>query len=297
MSNIEPAVPQLPAPGRVGQGTVVEQTRAAAEVMAAVEIAQRFPRDVQYARAQMIDSCGLYGLAERAFYRYSRGGETVTGPTIHLARELARCWGHIHHGLVEMRRDDEYRQSEMQAWTWDVQTNARVSTTFIVPHRRDTKKGVKDLVDLRDIYENNTNNGSRRVREMILAVLPPWFTEEAKRLCRETLANGGGKPVATRIAEAIQGFRGLGVTVEQLEAKLARPKDRWDGQDVAQLGVIYASIQRGEITVDEEFPEQPVTAAEITGAAKASTKKPAAAAKPSPTSYTAEEIAEMGGES
>jgi hypothetical protein len=295
--SIEPAIPQLPAPGRVGQGTAVEQTRAAAEVMAAVEIAQRFPRDTQYARAQMIDSCGLYGLAERAFYRYSRGGETVTGPTIHLARELARCWGHIQHGLVEMRRDDDYKQSEMQAWAWDVQTNARVSTTFIVPHRRDTKKGVKDLVDLRDIYENNSNNGSRRVREMILAILPPWYTEEAKKLCNETLAGGGGKPVAVRIAEGIQGFRGKGVTVEQLETKLGRSKDRWDGQDVAQLGVIYASIQRGEVTVEQEFPTQPVTAAEITGAPTTEpSKKPAADAEPSPLSYTADEVAEMGGE-
>jgi hypothetical protein len=248
----------------------------------------------------MIDSCGMYGLAERAFYRYPRSGETVTGATIHLARELARCWGHVQYGLVELRRDDEYGQSEMQAWAWDVQTNARVSTTFIVPHARDTRKeGRKQLVDLRDIYENNTNNGSRRVREMIFAILPPWFTEKAKELCNETLANGGGKPLAERIGDGIRGFGAMGVTVEQLEAKVGRLKDRWDGHDVARIGVIYASIQRGELTVEDEFPSQPVTAAEITGAAKPAKKpasKQAEPPAPSPTSYTAEETAEMGGD-
>lgn len=260
------SMPAVPSPGRVGQGTAVEQSRAAAEVLAAVEVAHRFPRDEQYARAQMVDSCQQYGLAERAFYRYSRGGEQISGPTVHLARELARCWGHVQHGIVELRRDDEYRQSEMQAWAWDIQANARVSTTFVVPHRRDTKRGVRDLVDMRDIYENNTNQAARRLREMILAVLPPWFVEEAVRLCHETLATGGGKPLAQRITEALRGFEEIGVTLDQLEGKLGRAKDRWDGHDVAKLGVIFKSIQRGETSRDDEFPPADPSPAEIIAA-------------------------------
>lgn len=270
-------LPTVPSPSRLGQGTAVEQSRAATEVLAAVEVAQRFPRDVQYARSQMQDSCNQYGLAERAFYRYPRGGETVSGSSVHLARELARCWGHVQYGLVELRRDDEYGQSEMQAWAWDVQTNARVSTTFVVPHKRDTKKGVKDLTDMRDVYENNTNNGSRRVREMIFAILPPWFTEEAQKLCHETLASGGGKPLAQRITDALQGFDGIGVSAAQLEGKLGRAKERWDGHDVAKLGVIFKSIQRGEVSKEDEFPPPAVTEAEILAARGAKADAEAAA--------------------
>lgn len=287
---------------RIGQGTAVEQSRAAAEVLAAVEVAHRFPRDVQYARAQMLDSCQQYGLAERAFYRFKRGGDSISGPSVHLARELARCWGHIQHGIVELRRDDEYGQSEMQAWAWDVQTNTRVSTNFVVPHKRDTKKGVKDLTDMRDVYENNTNQGSRRLREMIFAILPPWFTDEAQRLCHETLANGGGKPLAQRITDAIQGFDGIGVTVEQLQTKLGRSKDRWDGYDVAKLGTIFTSIQRGEVTREDEFPPPAATAAEVL-AARTPPPRPntdveaaaQAAAEDNPMRYSPEEIAEGGG--
>ena len=263
-----PGANPLPAPTRVGQGTAVEQTRAAAEVLAAVQVAQQCPRNMQIARATMQDSCKQAGLAERAFYRFPRGGQTVTGPTVHLARELARCFGNLQYGMAELRRDDNYGQSEMLAFAWDVQTNTRNSNTFVVPHLRDRKKengGPERLTDVRDIYENNANNGARRVRQAIYAILPPFFTEEAEKICRETLKNGGGKPLAHRITDAIQRFKGLGVSVGQIEQKLDQPADRWDEYDVVQLGVIFRSIERHEVRIEDEFPPVRVTAAEITG--------------------------------
>jgi hypothetical protein len=260
-TDIEPVA--LPVPARVGQATAVEQSRAVAEVQAAVVVAQQCPRNVQGALAEMRESCKQQRLAERAFYRYPRAGATVTGPSIHLARELARCWGNVQHGAAEMRRDDDAGQSEMLAFAWDVQTNTRSSSTFIVPHKRDTRDGVKQLVDMRDIYENNANQGARRLREAIFSVLPPWFVEEAKDLCNRTLADGGGKPFAQRVADAVASFGSIGITLDQLEQKLTRPSASWTDHDLAQLAVTYRSVQRGEVTRDEEFPPPKVTAAEI----------------------------------
>lgn len=265
-NQIQP-VPQsnvaVPSAMRIGQGTAVEQSRAVAEVQAAIVVAQQCPRDVNAAVAQMRESCRQRGLADRAFYRFPRAGGAVTGPSVHLARELARCWGNVQYGLVELRRDDEYRQSEMQAWAWDVQTNTRNSSTFVVPHVRDTKEGAKPLTDMRDIYENNANNGARRVREAIYAILPPWFVEEAKELCSQTLRDGGGKPLPQRIADAVKVFEGRGVSLSRLEQKVGRPSAKWNEYDVAQLGITFKSIERGEITVEDEFPPERVTMAEI----------------------------------
>lgn len=250
------AAQPIPMPTRVGQATAVEQSRAVAEVQAAIVVAQQCPRDINAAVGQMRQSCQQKGLAERAFYRFPRSGQTVTGPSVHLARELARCWGNIQYGVSEMRRDDEQGQSEMQAWAWDVQTNTRSSQTFIVPHKRDHKSGPKPLVDMRDVYENNANNGARRLREAIFSVLPPWFVEEASGLCNQTLADGGGRSLPQRIADATNLFGSLGISADQLESKLGRKSGQWTEHDVAQLGVIYKSLQRGEVTKDEEFPPQ-----------------------------------------
>lgn len=243
-----------PAPARApSQATMVEQSRAVAEVQAAVIAAMKQPRDVQAAMREMREVCAIPALAERAFFRFSRG-ETVTGETVHLARELARIWGNITFGLVELSRDDTRAHSEMMAFAWDLQTNARAQTTFIVPHVRDTKKGAKALTETRDIYENNANMGARRLREQIFAVLPVWFREEAADLCQRTLEHGGGKPLVQRIADCEGAFAGIGVTRAQLEARQGRPAAQWTAQDVAALGVVFASIRRGEVSKDEEFP-------------------------------------------
>ena len=257
---------------RVGQQTAVEQSRAVAEVQAAIVVAQQCPRSISHAIDQMREACRQPALAERAFYRFPRGGQTVSGESIHLARELARCWGNVQYGISEMRRDDDYGQSELQAWAWDVETNTRSSTTFIVPHKRDKRGGPERLVDMRDVYENNANNGARRLHEQIFNVVPKWFTEEAKELCSTTLQSGGGKPLAQRVADSVKAFEAKwGITVDQLERKLGRDRDRWTEHDIAQLTVTYKSLDRGEITVADEFDDPRVTADEIVASSGSAT--------------------------
>lgn len=274
----EIVVPSTRVPDRIGQATAVEQARAVAEVQAAIVVAQQCPRDVSAAVTAMRESCQQKALAERSFFRYKRAGSQITGSSIHLARELARCWGNVQYGISEMRRDDDHGQSEMQAWAWDVQTNARTSTTFVVPHRRDTTNGSKALTDMRDVYENNANHGARRVREMIFAILPTWFTEEAKDICTATLAGGGEKPLDQRIADALSSFALKGISADRLESKVGTDKTHWTVHDVVQLGVIFASINRGEVSIEDEFPPARVTAEQIT-----KTQPKAKAEEPDPT--------------
>jgi hypothetical protein len=258
-------------PGRLGQGTVVEMSRAVAEVRAAVMVAQEFPRSIKRAELDMKRSCARKSLAEKAFFRFSRGGSPISGPSVHLARELARCFGNVHYGVVELRRDDAGQQSEMLAFAWDLETNTRNSTTFIVPHIRDTRDGAKPLIDMRDIYENNANNGARRLREMVFAVLPGWYTEDAEAVCYRTLAadDSDGSTAAERIQRATELFAELGITIGQLEQKLGAPNAKWSPYDLAQLRVIYRSLERGEIRKEDEFPAAraagAVTVTEITG--------------------------------
>jgi hypothetical protein len=261
------------------QSTQVEQSRAVAEVQAMVLVAQQCPRNIPGSIASMRESCAQMGLAERAFFRFPRGGQTVAGPSVHLARELARCWGNIDYGIKELRRDDVGHYSEMQAWAWDMQTNARSTTTFVVPHMRDKRGGPEVLTDLRDVYENNANQGARRLRETIFSIMPTWFTEEAKALCTKTLTDGGGKPIATRIADALRAFEGLGVRVDRLERRFG-PSTGWTVHDVAQLLVVYASIQQGTVNADDEFPQERVTTSDVLAPAPAPASPPADAAPP-----------------
>lgn len=255
----------VPVPARIGQATAVEQSRAAAEVMAAVQVALQFPRDETAAMNRMRMACRNRRLADRAFYSFPRAGGRVTGPTVHLAKELARCWGNIQCGIHELSRDDERGQSEMQAFAWDVQTNERVSTTFIVPHLRDTKNGPVRFEESRDIYENNANNGSRRLREMIMSVLPVWFREEAIEICQETINNRGANVMAPerQRALAVEQYAGLGVNQSQLEQFIRKAADMWLPPDLTKLNVLHAEIVAGKVLPDDVFGSAPLTGEEL----------------------------------
>jgi hypothetical protein len=129
---VDIAAPAAPAPARLSQGTAIEQSRAVAQVQAAVLVARQYPREEQRALRAMAEACARPQLANRAFYEYRRGGERVTGPTIRLAQELARIWGNVDFGLAELSLDAEAGQSEMLAYAWDLESNARFSQIVIV---------------------------------------------------------------------------------------------------------------------------------------------------------------------
>jgi hypothetical protein len=249
MSNTE-----LAAPTRlVERSNAGESARAVAEVQAAITVAQARPRDTARAMEEMKRSSGTLAMAEIAFYRYARGGEQITGPTIQIAMELARCWGNMSYGIRELRRAET--ESEMQAFAWDLEANMRVSTDFVVPHERSKKSGKVQLSDPRDIYENNTNQASRRLREMILRVLPPWYREEAVSACHRTLEKGKGDvPLPVRINAMLEAFAKIGVSRDRIEARLGGKADTMTPVDLANLGVVYRSLQRGEATKEIEFP-------------------------------------------
>lgn len=271
------------ARGAVGsQATIVEQTRAIAEIKATILSAQECPRSVTGALAALRESCMVYEFAERAFWAFKRGGQTIEGETIHLARETARCWGNIKYGIRELSRDDVAGHSEMLAYAWDVQTNTRAETTFIVPHTRDKDGKQVPLSQARDIYENNANMGSRRLREQIFAVIPVYVREAAVAECLETLqSKDRTKPMPQRRADAVARFEKLGVSQARMERHHGKA-DEWTESHLASLHVLFKSLQRREITIDEAFPEEegvntsPGPAAKILGAANGERQTPAA---------------------
>jgi hypothetical protein len=264
------------------QATQIEQARAVAEVAAAIRYAQDNPRDEDRALALFERSCNRLDFAQRAFFRYSRGGQQVTGVTIAFAQEAARCWQNMSSGSAELAR--RARESEMVAFAWDLEMNTQRRTTFVNPHTGYTDtpredKPARELVAVRDIRENNQSAGSRVEREMILAVLPTWYVEKGKAWCHATVGRqGGDKPIEDRRREIIKTFEGIGVRRDELIAKLGVPVDQWIEADLATLIVIGQSIRNGETTIENEFRTglaeraPTVTAAALAGASARPTR-------------------------
>lgn len=236
----------------INQGTVaVESSRAIAEAQGKLVIAKRFPRNEIDAFAKVMTACQRKSLAEKAFYSYPRGGETVQGPTIRFAEELARCWGNLDYGIKELSQGNG--NSEMQAYCWDLETNTMSVQNFTNPHRKEVKGNIKELTSLRDIYENNANMAARRLRARILAVLPSDLVDEAIRECHKTLTGNNETPLIDRVKNMTVQFGKIGVTQEMIEGRLKRKIETMTAEDFTDYIGIYNSLKENNSKISDWF--------------------------------------------
>lgn len=225
--------------------------RASQEVQAAVFMAKQFPRDEDVAYNRIMQATTRRKLAEGAFYKYAKGGTDIFGPSIRLAEVLAQHWGNIETGVKEIERRDG--ESTAEAYAWDLETNTRVTKQFTVRHIRETKnKGSYALTDSREIYELIANQGARRQRACILAVIPSYVVEDAVESCMQTLQNDGA-PLNTKIEDAINKFAKIGVTVPMLEEYAQRNVNAFDEIILNRLWGVYSSIHDGMSSPSDYF--------------------------------------------
>jgi len=226
--------------------------RQAQEVQAAMVIAKRFPRDEYEAYNRIMKACERSSLAETAEYSFPRGGEKVTGPTIRLAEALARNWGNIDFGMMEMEQRNG--ESTMMAYAWDLETNTRQTRIFQLKHERKTKaRGITKLDDPRDIYELTANQGARRLRSCILGIIPGDVVDASIAKCRDTLAKGNGKPLEDRIREMVVAFDKLGVSKDMLERYVGYASEHFTEKDIRELIPVFNALKDGMAKREDYF--------------------------------------------
>lgn len=288
----------LAAHANVG-AVAIEQERAIAEARGQMQLAKMFPRDLNAAYAELMSACKIPGLASVAFYNVPRAGGTVSGPSIRLAEEIARCYGNFEYGHRELSRDAE--KSEVEVYAWDKEKNNYSKRQLTVMHVRDTKQGQQKLRDQKDIDDKIANVASKQVRGRILALLPKFMVEDAIQQCRATLAGNSQEPIESRVRKMTQAFAVFGVTVEMLQQHIGHPLASVTADELVDLTGVYNSIRDGGIKASEFFgggdePEpkaQPETLAKLNAqvatapanenkAPRTTRAKPAPEVKPEP---------------
>jgi hypothetical protein len=243
----------------------IESERAIAEVQGKLVIAQRFKRNPGKAFEAIMDACKRPTLAGEAFYSFPRGDQTVSGPSIRLAEELARCWGNIDYGLRELSNRDG--RTEMEAYAWDMETNTISKQQFVVQHLRDRRGGPSVLTDQRDIYEIGANMGARRMRARILAILPADLVDAAVEQCKRTLASSNNAvPLADRTKRMLSEFAKFKIGAAHIEQRLGRKMDTITAEDLVSLTGVFQSLRDSHTKPSDWFegfadPNAPAIAA------------------------------------
>jgi hypothetical protein len=154
--------------------------------------------------------------------------------------------------------------------------------TFTVPHIRQTKQGRTTLTDPRDVYELVANQGARRLRACILAVIPGDVVEDAVVQCEETMrAEADLSPAGLK--KILDAFAQYGITKAQIEKRIQREFSAIQPAQVVGLKKVYASLRDGmSAPLDHFDPSEAEGADHVDGANKTAQVKSQLAAKRQP---------------
>lgn len=242
------------------QSTMSVMVRESTEARGAIEAAKAFPRDANASFVALGVACKRPAFAEKANYKFPRGGKPVTGPAVGLAREAARCWGNLTYGIRIISMTDD--QVHLQGWAWDMETNARVTVEDIfrpLIQRKDKNTGATNWIipDERDLRELINRRGALAERNAILKVLPADLIADAREWCYKTADAWAAGELEKRrddvVREMLMAFEALGVSQERIEERLGHPLSEIDAAELSDMRQVYNSLKDGNSRIHDHF--------------------------------------------
>lgn len=239
---------------------VIERERA--ELETACTMAARFPRrrvTVDEACLAMCETPALARPKGGAWYAFPRGGKTITGPTVKLARAMAAHWGHVSSGVRVLSRTEDH--VHIEAFAHDRQTGVRFSfeDSFPILVQRKQGKGkdaptVMVVPDERDTRGLIARRGAYIERNCLLKLLPLELVEQCMDMARRAASSQIAKTLEASRVEALRAWKGIGVSQAHLEERLECKLDDTSGDQLAELEALYMGIVSKETTVAAVFP-------------------------------------------
>lgn len=237
--------------------------REQTDIQAAVVSAKHFPRNEVAAALAVSKSFARPLLAETARYQFPRGGKTISGPSVELARELARVWGNIRYGLRIVSVTEE--MVHIRGYAVDLESNAQTEyeDSFKKLVQRKGRDGESHWIqpDERDLRELIGRRGAILIRNAILSLLPPDLVESALQTADKTLRSlATGELKSSRedvIKNLVARFDALGVSVAMLEGYLGHALADANADEVTELKGIGKSLADGVTKRDDHFELSP----------------------------------------
>lgn len=232
--------------------TVREVELARAEIESAITVARKLPRCELAACAAIEKACTRLKFADAATYSFPRGGKTIKGPSVYLAREAARCWGNVRHGLYITQ--DDARNRTIRGWAWDLQTNMRVELedTFakLIQRKRfnkTTRQSSTEWVepDERDLRELTNRRGAMTVRNCILQLIPQDIIDTAIEKADQTLLAGVSSNPDDALKELVAAFVNINISSDMLAEYLNHPVKQVTPAEVVELRGVWRSVRDG----------------------------------------------------
>lgn len=223
------------------------------EVQAAIFLAKKFPRDPRAAWSSMMKACQRPNFAKRVRWTKPQGGSPISGPSVHLAREAARCWGNIRFGFDIIYDSEEDRV--IRCWAWDMETNTKPFQDMLIKRRiqykdKQTQKTMYRTATDLDMLSLTNSQAARGVRNCLFNLLPVDLIEDSVEAALKTMRSNTGDPDKEK-KSLIFRYSKLGVTIEMLDRCVGTSS--WSPEHIITLTELLQAIKEGEAKVDEVF--------------------------------------------
>lgn len=241
-------------------GELVAITREQAEVQAAFVIAQKIPRREAEVFVECLKAFDRPSLAEKAEYSFPRGGKTIKGPSVDLARECARLWGNLDFGHRVVTTDGD--EVTIEGYCIDLQKNTRRAFQDKFKRkiqRKNKETGLTEWIepDERDFRELCNRRGAIVMRNAILATLPSDLIEDCCLRADDTARAAVKGELKQSREEAIRrlvlAFDKLSVTAAMLVKRLKHPLEEINEEELVELRQIWKSIYDGNSRRADHF--------------------------------------------
>jgi hypothetical protein len=233
-----------------GEDVIYLQDKASLDMQ--ITTAKAYPRNVKRA----VDNCiALVTMdvetASTCAYSLPRGGKTVTGASVHLAKIIAQSWGNLRAEAKVVAIDNKHVTS--QAVCFDLENNLAIKVE--VKRSIMDKNGHRYKDDMITVTGNAAN--AIALRNAILSVIPKAVIDkvynEARRVITGDISDKA-KLIAKR-KQVLDGFKDVyGVSEAEVLKVIGKASiEHIDGEDLVNLIGLAQAIKDGDTSVDETF--------------------------------------------
>lgn len=221
-----------------------------ANVDSQVATAKRYPRDIR----RSIDNSVVMATmnqetAQSCSYALPRGGKTITGPSVHLAKIIVSNWGNMRTEAKVVQITD--KQVISRGTCWDLETN--VASAFEVRRSIIGKNGQRFSDDMITVTGNAAN--SIAYRNAVFAVIPKAITDRvyyaAQKFITDDLSDSD-KLLKVRTGVLNNFKNNYGITEEEVVKMCGKQTVNQIGADeISMLMGTIQALKDGDTTVDE----------------------------------------------
>lgn len=221
-----------------------------ANVDVQVSTAKQYPRDIKRSMNNAVAIITMdKDTASACSYTVPRGGKSVTGPSVHLAKILAQCFGNIRAEAKVVNITDKHITS--RAIAWDLENNYAVA--FEVQRSIASRSGGRFSDDMITLTGNAAN--SIAYRNAVLAIIPKAITDKAYKAAQEMITGdlSDESKLISRRSKMFENFKdAYGITESEVVKILGlNTSNQIKAEQIGILIGIWQALKDGDTNVSD----------------------------------------------